>query len=554
MTSSNPTLTAVWEPPLSEDVQSLLPQHEIPDFVASEALHRDATLDHRAALYPAAVLATSCLRGGRASGSSAETAAPRKTKLALCAGIASLVLALPLLASRASEETAPAVAGAPLSSEGPETTDTADPRASLAAIPGLLQRLETYIAARRERTTELAERYQLALEARFNQAADSGDLVLTRAYQEEKGRLAELWEALAVPYADPAGAVAIVENLPGLPGDSPETLASLRGVWDGEYAKLREELDGQLLQYLQALEAELTRARDLEGAGAILAYREGLGHAAEPAVVSASSTPAPPSSAQAGDPDLARASKDTPFENSLGMKFVPVPGTDVLFCIHATRYRDYEEYARQTREGVDGSWKNQTHDGIEVSRADDHPVTMVNWEDAKKFCDWLSEREGRTYRLPTDREWSFAVGIGEAETWEANTTPATVFKVPDIFPWGTDWPPPAGAGNYSDQSRRARMRRDDLSYLEGYDDGFPTTAPVMSFAPNEHGLYDLGGNVWELCEDWWTDEQDARVYRGASWGDHARSGLLSSYRFRDRPERRSSYRGFRLVLVPASDR
>ena len=264
------------------------------------------------------------------------------------------------------------------------------------------------------------------------------------------------------------------------------------------------------------------------------------------------STPA--ASAAPALPPPTIATKDAHFENSLGMKFVPVPGTDVLFCIHEVRYKDYEEYAKMAKETVDDGWKTQTNDGIEIKNdAADHPVTRVNWDDAQKFCAWLSEKEGKTYRLPTDQEWSHAVGIGREEDWKDDTTPATVFQVPDAFPWGDEWPPPARAGNYSDASRQAKAPRDDAKYVEGgYDDGFPTTAPVMRFAANKLGLYDLGGNVWEWCEDWYSVEQKERVLRGGSWGSTKRSNLLSSDRDRDAPEYRFNHYGFRVVVVVSS--
>jgi len=249
--------------------------------------------------------------------------------------------------------------------------------------------------------------------------------------------------------------------------------------------------------------------------------------------------------------DMAAATKDAPYENSLGMKFVPVPGTEVLFCIHEVRYKDYEEYAKKAKETVDGGWRTQTNDDFEIKKdAGDHPVARVNWHDAQKFCAWLSEKEGKTYRLPTDREWSLAVGIGREEDWKYDTTPATVFKVPDAFPWGDEWPPPKGAGNYSDASRQAKAPLDDAKYVEGgYDDGFPMTAPVMSFEANKLGLYDLGGNVWEWCNDWYSVEQKDRVMRGGSWNRNERDTLLSSGRYRNTPDFRINTYGFRVVLA-----
>ncbi len=260
--------------------------------------------------------------------------------------------------------------------------------------------------------------------------------------------------------------------------------------------------------------------------------------------------PAPPAAAAPKTLDPALATKDAPFENSLGMKFVPVPGTKVLFCIHETRFSDYEEYAKNAMETVNGGWKSQSNEGVEITRdGKDDPVTRMSWNDAEKFCAWLSEKEGKAYRLPTDQEWSLAVGIGGEEDWKENTTPATVFKPQDAFPWGEGWPPPPGTGNYSDASRQAKTSHDDAKYVEGgYDDGFPTTAPVMGFEANKHGLYDLGGNVWEWCGDWYSVEQKERVLRGASWNDSGRGFLLSAFRHRLTPDTRSHLNGFRVVI------
>ncbi len=427
----------------------------------------------------------------------------------------------------------------------------------LANLPGLQTRLNGYLKARRTQLAELATKYGRTLDSRLNQAADAGDLKVTTAFDEEKLRVATLVASLAAPATDPRAAVSHSPALPELPEGSPETLVILRETWTNESRKLLAALDAALQQSLQALEVELTKARDLEKARAVLAYRESL--ASETSVVASvgqaaplpselkRTQPAAGAAALQSSPDLTRATKDAPFENSLGMKFVPVKDTDVLFCIHEVRYKDYAAYAAEAK-GIDGSWRDQRGDGFApTDRPEDHPVMKVNWDDAQAFCDWLSRKESKRYRLPTDREWSVAVGIGRAEKWKSDTTPATVFKEPTTLPWGNEWPPPKGAGNYSDESRRERASHPDAKYIDGYDDTFPTTAPVMSFEPNKIGLYDLGGNVWEWCEDWYDDSKETRVMRGSAWYLAVRSHLHSSNRVGLRPAARAEVYGFRIV-------
>ena len=109
--------------------------------------------------------------------------------------------------------------------------------------------------------------------------------------------------------------------------------------------------------------------------------------------------------------------------------------------------------------------------------------------------------------------------------------------IKDVYPWGREWPPPVGAGNYSHS-----LKVDKFDY----------TAPVGSFASNKDGLHDMGGNVWEWCEDKYSPTSTRRVLRGASWGGNYPGDLLSSRREGITPGRRYPGVGFRCVLVGGS--
>ncbi len=226
-----------------------------------------------------------------------------------------------------------------------------------------------------------------------------------------------------------------------------------------------------------------------------------------------------------------------PFTNSLGMKFVPLG--DVQISVWETRLQDYEAFCRAT---------GRRYDPPDFHQTPSDPVVKVSWFDAMAFCKWLSEKErnenlieeGQAYRLPTDTEWSMAVGLAN----ESGTTPeARDGKIKNEFPWGKQWPPANGAGNYAvTQKRRG------------------TTMPAGTFKPNSTGLFDLGGNVWEWCLDTYKGDssgsgRDWGVLRGGSWATSNRLEMQSSYRnVVDRNERDVIY-GFRCVLAtqPASE-
>lgn len=325
---------------------------------------------------------------------------------------------------------------------------------------------------------------------------------------------------------------------------TPAGLKTMRATYRAALGRLELDRDKKLrplkevyAKSLEALMLTMTKGGKLEEAMALKNMRENL----------LANTVGSVADSRPGTAADSR-SNETSFTNSLGMKFVPVPGTNVMFCIHETRYKDYMAYAAETP-GVEGSWKDQSADNFVIAeRNEDHPVVKVSWDDAQNFCTWLSKKEGRTYRLPTDHEWSFAVGIGRDEKWTKDTTPATIVKDETEFPWGDEWPPPKDTGNYSDQSRKQKAPNSITRYLDGYDDGFPTTAPVMSFKPNRLGLFDMEGNVREHCEDWYDTAKEDHVLRGGCWYDGVRANLLSSARFR-RTVLRGHHYGFRVVKV-----
>ena len=112
-----------------------------------------------------------------------------------------------------------------------------------------------------------------------------------------------------------------------------------------------------------------------------------------------------------------------PWVNSLGMKFVPVPGTNVLFYIWETRVQDFEAFVKATSHNAGEAWRAPGDTGQSYvagfSQTTLHPVVNVRWNDAEAFCRWLTEKEraegnlsaGQEFRLPTDAEWSQAVGL-----------------------------------------------------------------------------------------------------------------------------------------------
>jgi serine/threonine protein kinase len=233
-----------------------------------------------------------------------------------------------------------------------------------------------------------------------------------------------------------------------------------------------------------------------------------------------------------------------PWTNTLGMRFVPVPGTRVLFSIWDTRVQDFQAFATA---------RNRTWLKPGFPQDGTHPAVNVSWDDARMFCVWLTRKEkaegflkpNEFYRLPSDREWSIASGLSS----ETPVTPAERGKEgKDAYPWGHSWPPPVGVGNFADET--LLKRRNNAKVIDGYTDGFVETSPVGHFTPNAFGLYDMSGNVWQWVEDWYDDTLKTRTLRGGSWQAGNRFVLRTAYRNALAPDTGNGATGFRCVIAP----
>lgn len=135
----------------------------------------------------------------------------------------------------------------------------------------------------------------------------------------------------------------------------------------------------------------------------------------------------------------------------------------------------------------------------------DHPVIHISWNDALAYCKWAGKR------LPTEAEWEYAARGG---------------LVQQKYAWGNELTP--------DGQHMCNIWQGDFPYKNTAEDGYIATAPAQSFLPNGYGLYNVAGNVWEWCYDWFSrqhdvtitknptgpDSGDAKVMRGGSYLCH----------------------------------
>jgi formylglycine-generating enzyme required for sulfatase activity len=242
--------------------------------------------------------------------------------------------------------------------------------------------------------------------------------------------------------------------------------------------------------------------------------------------------------------------EDCPLTNSIGMKFVYIePGTFMMGSPTNESGRNSNEtqhqvtltkgYYMQTTEVTQGQWKAVMNNTPSYFRGcgDNCPVEYVTWNDVQEFITALNQKEKTdVYRLPTEAEWEYAARAG--------TTSA--------YSFGNDSTQLSKYGNFCDSKCTYSWSNDNQN------DHYKNTAPVKSYMPNAWGLYDMHGNVWEWCQDWYGSYPDIsvtdpggpssgsnRVKRGGSWYSNAQS-CRSADRYNYSPGYRDYDIGLRL--------
>lgn len=239
------------------------------------------------------------------------------------------------------------------------------------------------------------------------------------------------------------------------------------------------------------------------------------------------------------------------------MSRYPITVKEFAAFVNATGYRTDAEKEGYSTVFYDGKseWKplekvTWRDDEVGKRRNDtdwNKPVIHISWNDAAAYCLWLGGKTGIPYRLPTEAEWEYAAGNGSKHT---------------TYSWGNYLP---GKGDIVENVRDGTTHPKYKSWSDpkftGYYDGYFFASPVGCYNPNDLGLYDMTGNVWEWCNDQYDEnyyktsptrnplgarDQYIRVFRGGSWHSNP-SRCRVTLRLSGTPTTRTPNLGFRVV-------
>jgi len=242
------------------------------------------------------------------------------------------------------------------------------------------------------------------------------------------------------------------------------------------------------------------------------------------------------------------------FTNSLGMEFVLIPaGTFMMGSPQSEKYRDKDEvlhevnitksFYMQTTEVTQGQWKAVM--GNNPSSAGgcglNCPVERVSWPDCMKFIKKLNKKGKEKYRLPTEAEWEYACRAGTATAYN----------------WGDS----IDCSRAMFANNTFKGPENCVKFVTSKKLSTDSPAPVKTYPPNGWGLYDMHGNVWEWCSDWYGNYPGGPVSdpAGPSSGHMKvrRSGSFFKYgwycrsanRNQGHPYSRFQTQGLRLVMI-----